>query len=429
MVMVVFKDVQIEIFREIRQIRGVNDEDLNGSTLSSVDYLQPGYSRTQEKSKYHVLLPCDGRVYHEWQCRLFYYWYGRIKESKNPKAMGGFTRLLHSGKPDEWMDEVPTVVVDPLPKNLEGVADGYIMLNRPYAVHQWVDRYMRMIPENFVLLAEPDHLFIRAPPLWASYNRPSAYPYGFIDVNNEKHRAVFERFNTKSVPVKQWHQVGPSPLMISKKQLGLIAYPWLNISFALKQDQEAYDMFGWTSEMYAFSIAAAVTPGGPKAFTMRPEFMVQPPWDTDLNGKNGKRAAFIHYTYSQDFDAEGKFTPAVVGKWHFDKRDYIAKYPLHKTKRPPVGCNNAATKLLLKLLNIGARSLDGWADRAYSTAEDIVRYFGSEGDVLDWADPDSSGMAGEIGLLDDDYSDNDVVIDEIDEIDEDTGDNPLDYDE
>lgn len=76
---------------------------------------------------------------------------------------------------------------------------------------------------------------------------------------------------------------------------------------------------------YAFSIAAAVTPEGPKAFNLRPEFMAQPPWDKELNGKNGRRAALIHYTYSNDFDPEGTFTPAVIGKWHFDKRDYIVR--------------------------------------------------------------------------------------------------------
>jgi hypothetical protein len=32
--------------------------------------------------------------------------------------MGGFTRLLHSGKPDDLMDEIPTVVVDPLPASM-----------------------------------------------------------------------------------------------------------------------------------------------------------------------------------------------------------------------------------------------------------------------------------------------------------------------
>ena len=32
--------------------------------------------------------------------------------------MGGFTRLLHSGKADDLMDEIPTIVVDPLPSSL-----------------------------------------------------------------------------------------------------------------------------------------------------------------------------------------------------------------------------------------------------------------------------------------------------------------------
>lgn len=29
--------------------------------------------------------------------------------------MGGFTRLLHSGAPDDLMDEIPTFVANPLP--------------------------------------------------------------------------------------------------------------------------------------------------------------------------------------------------------------------------------------------------------------------------------------------------------------------------
>lgn len=32
--------------------------------------------------------------------------------------MGGFTRLLHSGQADDLMDEIPTMVVDPLPQDM-----------------------------------------------------------------------------------------------------------------------------------------------------------------------------------------------------------------------------------------------------------------------------------------------------------------------
>eukprot|EP00983_Pelagomonas_calceolata_P034625 1084655-Pelagomonas_calceolata.AAC.3 len=39
-------------------------------------------------------------------------------EKQGGCEMGGFTRLLHSGAPDNLMDEIPTVVVNPLPKEL-----------------------------------------------------------------------------------------------------------------------------------------------------------------------------------------------------------------------------------------------------------------------------------------------------------------------
>ena len=39
-------------------------------------------------------------------------------EKQGNCEMGGFTRLLHSGEPDNLMDEIPTVVVKPLPKDM-----------------------------------------------------------------------------------------------------------------------------------------------------------------------------------------------------------------------------------------------------------------------------------------------------------------------
>ncbi|XP_020424963.1 heme-binding protein 2 [Prunus persica] len=54
--------------------------------------------------------------------------------------MGGFTRILHSGNPDNLMDEIPTMVVDPLPAGLDR---GYIVLNRPWAFDQWLFEYIQ----------------------------------------------------------------------------------------------------------------------------------------------------------------------------------------------------------------------------------------------------------------------------------------------
>ena len=77
-------------------------------------------NRKTSKSPFHVALTATDAPYSKWQCRIMYYWY---KQKKNLPAseMGGFTRILHSGKPDNLMNEIPTVVVDPLPPGLDRV--------------------------------------------------------------------------------------------------------------------------------------------------------------------------------------------------------------------------------------------------------------------------------------------------------------------
>ncbi|KAI7986139.1 Hydroxyproline O-arabinosyltransferase 1 [Camellia lanceoleosa] len=52
--------------------------------------------------------------------RIMYYWFKQFKDGPNSK-MGGFTRILHSGKPDSFMDEIPTFVAQPLPAGTDQV--------------------------------------------------------------------------------------------------------------------------------------------------------------------------------------------------------------------------------------------------------------------------------------------------------------------
>lgn len=61
------------------------------------------------------------------------------KELGDRCEMGGFTRLLHSGQPDDLMDEVPTFVAQPLPESVVA-HDWYPVLNRPWAFMQWVQQ-------------------------------------------------------------------------------------------------------------------------------------------------------------------------------------------------------------------------------------------------------------------------------------------------
>lgn len=70
---------------------------------------------------FHVALTATDAPYSKWQCRIMYYWYKKQKDLPGSE-MGGFTRILHSGSPDNLMNEIPTVIVDPLPAGLDRVS-------------------------------------------------------------------------------------------------------------------------------------------------------------------------------------------------------------------------------------------------------------------------------------------------------------------
>ena len=46
-------------------------------------------------------------------------------------------------------------------------AQWYPVLHRPWALVQWL-RHAAKLPEDYVLMAEPDHIFLRVPPLWCA---------------------------------------------------------------------------------------------------------------------------------------------------------------------------------------------------------------------------------------------------------------------
>lgn len=91
-------------------------EDLHDPVIRQADE-QSGGSGV----KFHVALTATDAPYSKWQCRVMYYWYKKMKDMPG-SDMGGFTRVLHSGNPDNLMQEIPTVVVDPLPEGLDRVS-------------------------------------------------------------------------------------------------------------------------------------------------------------------------------------------------------------------------------------------------------------------------------------------------------------------
>ncbi|KAH8976071.1 hypothetical protein BDL97_01G194900 [Sphagnum fallax] len=333
------------------------------------------------KRLFHVAVTANESPYTRWQCRIMYYWYKKFKHDP-VSEMGGFTRILHSRKPDNVMDEIPTVIVDPLP---EGQDQGYIVLNRPWAFVQWLLK--ANIEEDYILMAEPDHLFIRPMPNLASETMPIAFPFFYIapQENEDILRKFYPRdkgpilSRSSSVNlVTLWynycetlnpklmlfclHNVHKSLIKPQRKfcsRAGVVAYlekiapTWANVSINMKNDLETDAKFGWVLEMYGYATASALHD---VKYILLKDFMLQPPWDTELGDKY-----IIHYTYGCDYDMKGKLTYGKTGEWHFDKRSFTLGAPPRNLPMPPPGVPETVVTLV-RMVNEATANIVNWKE-------------------------------------------------------------------
>ncbi|KAJ8543850.1 hypothetical protein K7X08_025468 [Anisodus acutangulus] len=296
--------------------------------------------------KFHVALTATDAPYSKWQCRIMYYWYKRMKDRAGSESdMGGFTRVLHSGKPDNLMEEIPSFVVDPLP---EGLDRGYIVLNRPWAFVQWLEK--ATIEEEYILMAEPDHVFANPLPNLGRGDIPAAYPFFYIKPSeNEK---IIRKYYPEALgPVTNVDPIGNSPVIIKKSILEQIAPTWMNVSLRMKDDPETDKAFGWVLEMYGYAVASALHG---ERHILRKDFMLQPPWDLEV----GKRF-IIHYTYGCDYNMKGELTYGKIGEWRFDKRSYLRGPPPKNLSLPPPGVPESVVRLV-KMVNEATANIPGW---------------------------------------------------------------------
>lgn len=105
--------------------------------------------------------------------------------------------MLHAGRADDVMHLVPTIIVKRLPP---GVDRGYAPMNRPWALSQFLSRVS--IAEEFILMTEPDHVFVGAPPLEATLTSPAAFPFWYVDCALPQWAPQCSRpeFNERGVP-------------------------------------------------------------------------------------------------------------------------------------------------------------------------------------------------------------------------------------
>ncbi|CAN4076894.1 unnamed protein product [Withania somnifera] len=297
-----------------------------------------------KKRLFHTAVTSSDSVYNTWQCRIMYYWFNKFKDEPNSE-MGGFTRILHSGKPDRFMDEIPTFVAQPLPS---GMDQGYIVLNRPWAFVQWIQQ--AQIEEDYILMAEPDHVIVKPIPNLSKDGFGAAFPFFYIEPR--KYESVLRKFFPEQKgPITNIDPIGNSPVIVGKEALKKIAPTWMNVSLAMKKDPETDKAFGWVLEMYAYAVSSALHD---VVNILHKEFMIQPPWDTEIG-----KAFIIHYTYGCDYDMKGKMTYGKIGEWRFDKRSYDVTWPMKNLSLPPPGVPESVVTLV-KMVNEATANIPNW---------------------------------------------------------------------
>ncbi|XP_042413136.1 hydroxyproline O-arabinosyltransferase 1-like isoform X1 [Zingiber officinale] len=294
---------------------------------------------------FHTAVTASDSAYNAWQCRVMYYWFKKAREARPDTEMGGFTRILHSGRADNLVDEIPTFVADPLPN---GMDQGYIVLNRPWAFVQWLQK--ATIQEEYIFMAEPDHIIVKPIPNLAKFGSAAAFPFFYIEP--KKYEPVLRNFYPEDKgPITNIDPIGNSPVIVDKASLRKIAPTWMNISLEMKKNPEADKAFGWVLEMYAYAVASALHGVGN---SLHKDLMIQPPWDLEVGDKY-----IIHYTYGCDYNMKGELTYGKIGEWRFDKRLYTNKSPPKNLPLPPAGVARSVVTLV-KMLNEATANIPNW---------------------------------------------------------------------
>uniref|UniRef100_A0A7R9VVW4 Hydroxyproline O-arabinosyltransferase-like domain-containing protein n=1 Tax=Chlamydomonas euryale TaxID=1486919 RepID=A0A7R9VVW4_9CHLO len=320
--------------------------------------------------KFHIVTTAQGSAVH-WQVRIHYYWYKKQKWQCEQDLgvdkceMGGFTRLLHSGEPDDLMDEIPTMVVKPLPADMVE-NNWYVVLNRPYAFVQWVKQ--QNIPEKYVLMAEPDHVYIRPLKNFMTSESPAAFPFFYIEPAKKEYQDITMKFTgqVSRTELEQIAPIGNSPTFMTLEDMKTVMPLWMNISIAIFKDPDASKAWGWVQEMYGFAIGLFL--GGIRHVDLYLHMMSQPPWDMNLEQSPGKPFYIIHYTYGMDYTLNGDFTPGKYGEWRFDKRTYAGQPIPRALGDPPKGMKNDLVRMLINSFNEATDATPCW-DEYHATGK------------------------------------------------------------
>eukprot|EP01065_Artemidia_motanka_P046973 TRINITY_DN7239_c3_g1_i1.p1 TRINITY_DN7239_c3_g1~~TRINITY_DN7239_c3_g1_i1.p1 ORF type:complete len:651 (+),score=197.98 TRINITY_DN7239_c3_g1_i1:102-2054(+) len=319
-----------------------------------------------EPRPYHVMVTASEKLNEQWATRVAYYWYRKVKAADPCGEMGGFTRLLH-GKPDELMEEVPTVTVDRIQNDY-----GFVVLNRPNAFRQWLaklDSGEVRIPEKYLLLIEPDHIFLKAPPNVA----PAAFQFSYMRAaEGSPQWDAAKPHIPKGKSPADLPQSGPSPTLLHLDDWRRITPDWLRRSVNMQRDRRSQRAYTWVLEMWSFC-AAALDVG--LKINVLEHFQVEPCtvlWCASKVHKNetvwaqrrGQGPFILHLTFGQNFALDGSWwderANGTLVPWSFNKRKYGAIYPPRDLTPPPPGASHSGAGLIVEMVNEASANIPGW---------------------------------------------------------------------
>ena len=235
-------------------------------------------------------------------------------------------------KPDDLMNEIRTVVVEELN---EQQTMGFVVLNRPNSVLKALESGKLQFEEEYVLVAETDHLLLKVLKNTATRDVALGYPFHYMNPTRDANtRNLVRRFAGSDDVAARVQQVGPSPILVHMEALRKLVKPWYDLSFALKRDAAADAEFGWMLEMWGYSIGAAVA--GVKHELLN-ELQLEPSsqfglqitsggtggWTNALGGggKGEPTHHILHYTFSHEYSLEGiPMIDSRAGQWALDKK-------------------------------------------------------------------------------------------------------------
>jgi hypothetical protein len=126
------------------------------------------------------------------------------------------------------------------------------VLNRPYAFLQWLQQVN--LKEDYVLMSEPDHVFLKPLQNLMVGENPAAFPFFYIEPSRKDYVHITKKFIGADKTRRDCEKIAPigsSPTFLRVDDLTKIAGPWVNNSIAIFKDPESNKVCSTASGVYS----------------------------------------------------------------------------------------------------------------------------------------------------------------------------------